>query len=307
MNQSKFSLALVINLLTAIAIGYVCFLGANFYTLGDKTKSIILATIITSILIGTSVGAKLLKKTKRNCKICFIWEIVLIISFTVLTACITYFPFSHYFVVSAQKQAIQSKLKDNISQAENMYNEYDTYFTSRYSLYSRNLNDAIDQRKGKPKQFNDYGFDENNGVIFERQMQFKQNTLKGLLYPSNFKKIKTNDSIWLNKARISIDNWEPISLMKIINEVEVNTNKSLIQLINISENKAQNELYPPFKPSNLTFKDVKKYFITIGSPSPFSIMIAIIGYVLMLLSWYITKRDSRCTGALTTADYEVVL
>ena len=61
-------------------------------------------------------------------------------------------------------------------------------------------------------------------------------------------------------------------------------------------------------PPNLSeFNNVNIYFTTKGTPSPFSIVLAFFSYLLMLLSWFITKRDSRSTGALTTAEYEIVL
>ena len=94
LKQIKFSLAVVINLLAALTFGYFCFLGANFYTLGDKGKSITVAVIISLLLIGTSLGAKLLKQTHRNFKSRFIWEIILLVLFTVLIGYFTFFPFS---------------------------------------------------------------------------------------------------------------------------------------------------------------------------------------------------------------------
>jgi len=40
MKQSKFSLADVLTLLTALAFGFICFLGKNFSTLGNTSESI---------------------------------------------------------------------------------------------------------------------------------------------------------------------------------------------------------------------------------------------------------------------------
>lgn len=307
LKQIKFSLAVVINLLAALTFGYFCFLGANFYTLGDKGTSIAVAVIITLLLIGTSLGAKLLKQTKRNFKSRFIWEIVLLVLFSVLTASFTYYPFSHYFVVSAQKPTIQKKLNENISKAENMYTEYESYVLKRDSDYLRSLNDAVNQKNIAPSVYFAFGFNDSSGVLPQTQLNIKHNTLIPLLKPTNFNSMKTNDSVWFAKAKISVNNWEPISLVDVVNNIKTNTTNSINKIIGFSRNRAINETRIIFIPNLSEFNNVNIYFTTKGTPSPFSIVLAFFSYLLMLLSWFITKRDSRSTGALTTAEYEIVL
>jgi hypothetical protein len=307
LKQIKLSLAVVINLLAALTFGYFCFLGLNFKTLGDKSESILYAVIITLILIGTSLGAKFLKQTKRNFKSHRIWEAVLLVLFTLLTATFTYYPFSHYFLVSAQKPTIQKKLNENISKAENMYTEYESYVLKRDTDYLRSLNDAVNQKKIAPSVYFAFGFNDSSGVLPQTQLNIKHNTLIPLLKPTNFNAMKTIDSVWFAKARISVNDWEPISLVDVINNIKTNTNNSITKLIGFSRNRAKNETRIIFIPNLSEFNNVNNYFTTISTPSPFSIVLAFFSYLLMLLSWFITKRDSRSTGALTTAEYEIVL
>lgn len=307
LKQLKFSLAVVINLLTALTFGYFCFLGTNFYTLGDKGKSITVAVIIILLLIGTSLGAKFLKQTKRNFKSRFIWEIILLILFTGLTAGFTYFPFSHYFVVSAQKPTIQIKLNENISQAKNIYLQYESYVTTRVGIYSSKIDVAILNREGQPKELEKYGITTKIDVPIQTQRITQIDKINLLLRPQNFIQIKTNDYTWLTNAQNSVINWEQISLVDVINDIQNNTTNSLNQLISFSEKKGKNESYPKFSPNKLHPNNVTNYFTTISTPSPFSIVLAFLSYLLMLFSWFITKRDSRSTGSLTTAEYEIVL
>lgn len=309
MNQSKYPLALVINVLTAIAIGYVCFLGLNFYTLGDKMLSILTSVVIIILLIATSVGARQLKKTKRNCKRCRVWEWILLLLFTLIMVVITYFPFSHYFGVTVNKANIQSKVLSNIQHFEQLYVDYDGYVNQRHSNYLKKLQNAVKYKPADPSDFKSCGFDEDSEVRIQTQINTKHSVLKMILIPVNFESIKSSDSIWLRKARKSIENWEPISLVDVINNIQTNTDRSLSNLVGISKSKAtcEDENYPPFTFSQPSFPDVKNHFTEIGTPSPFSILLAIVGYALMLLLWFITKRDSRCIGSLKTAEYEVVL
>ena len=307
LKQMKLSLAVVINLLAALTFGYFCFLGLNFKTLGDKFESILYAVIITLILIGTSLGAKFLKQTKRNFKSRFIWEIVLLVLFSVLTAGFTYYPFSHYFVVSGQKPIIQDKLNKNISQAQNIYSEYNDYVTTRVGIYCSKIDVAILNIEGQPKELKKFGITRNPIVSIPIQRKNQIDKINYLLLPQNFKEMKTKDSIWFSKAGESVNNWEPISLVDVINNIKNNTTKSLNQLVSLSIRRGENDYYPLFKPKKLHTNNVNNYFTEIGKPSPFSIVLAFLGYLLMLLSWFITKRDSRRTGALKTAEYEIVL
>jgi hypothetical protein len=306
-NQSKFPLAVVINMLTALSFGYVCFLGANFYTLGETTESIIVASIVTILLIATSLGAKLLKQTTRNFKVRFIWEIILLVLFTLITANFTYFPFSHYFVVVAKKDIIQDKLIDNINQADSAYFEYENYVKKRINVYDIQLNTAIVNRTFKPTELKNFGINENLSVSISVQKKNQIDKVNYLLFPENYIQIKNNDSAWLTNARVSVNNWEPISLVNVVNNVEKNTTNSLQQLVDFSKNRGKNESYPLFRPSEPHHNNVNNYFTTFGTPSPFSIVLAFFSYLLMLLSWFITRRDTRSTGALTTAEYEIVL
>ena len=92
MNQSKFSLADVLNALSAIAFGFVFFMGANFMNISNQkvwglphtAGCIVMSIVCSGLLFITSYGAKLLKRTSRNFKISFIMEIVFLDLFTTL-------------------------------------------------------------------------------------------------------------------------------------------------------------------------------------------------------------------------------
>jgi hypothetical protein len=56
MQQSKFSLADVLALIAALLFSFVCFLGMNFYTLGDVSASLTTAGIIFALLFGADFG-----------------------------------------------------------------------------------------------------------------------------------------------------------------------------------------------------------------------------------------------------------
>jgi hypothetical protein len=298
LKQIKFSLAVVINLLAALTFGYFCFLGANFYTLGDKGKSITLAVIITLLLIGTSLGAKLLKQTHSNFKNRFIWEIILLVLFTVLIGYFTFFPFSHYFSVSENETQIKSKLNSSITQAENMYVEYEKYVNKRKYDYKNNLESAVLSKVSgvSDLDFNCLDF-KLNSLPYPRQIQRKIRKIGFDLLPSSFIAMKRDNSKWLSNSKINIDKWKPIGIVDFINNIENNSNNWKSDLINISKIRetCEGDNIEDFK-YNLTTNEVKTYFTKLGNPTSLSAVYTIFVYVLMLLSWIFTSRSTRFPG-----------
>lgn len=296
--QSKFPLAVVINILTAFSFGYVCFLGANFYTLGETTESIIFASIVTILLIATSLGAKLLKQTTRNFKARFIWEIIFLILFTLITAYFTYFPFSHYFVVSENETIIKSQLNTGITQAENMFTEYEKYVNNRMSRYETNLKSAVFTRNVNSTDFVNYGFVVNS-ISYNSQIQNKMRTIGFDLLPSNFKDIKNENSEWLNNSRNDVNNWKPIGLVEVIKNLEQNSKNWNSELIKISKIREKGETAQDFEYA-MSFNDLITHFTTLGNPTPFSIVLSILAYLIMLLSYFFSKRSTKSTYGFTT-------
>ncbi|MEI7582739.1 hypothetical protein [Runella sp.] len=291
MNQFKLSLGDLIALLTAIAFGFVCFLSSNFFTLGNFNQSIILSVVIALLLSATALGTKLLKRTKSNFKTYFIWEMILLVLFTGLMALFAYSPFPHFFVVGGQKEEIQSKLSASILQAENMFSAYEQYAETRKSLYNSTLKSVVNAKNTNPSEYAAYGF-QNSGVPDNIQIRNKMFAINADLFPSNYREMKKADSTWLANARNIVTSWKPIGIVNVVKEVEQNSKSWLADLVEFStkterREEAQNFTY------NLSFDNVKTHFTTLGKPTPLSIVLAIVAYLLMLLSYLVIPRDFR--------------
>lgn len=304
MNQSKFSLADVLTLLTALAFGFVCFLGANFYMLGETNQSIILAVIIAVSLSGTALGAKILKRTSRNFKTCFISEMILLVLFTILTLFFAYSPFPHYFVVSGQKTEIQRKLTSNITQAENMFAEYESYAENRENLYERKLRSVANAKHVNSSDFSYYGF-QDIGASIEKQIDHKMITAHADLFPTHYSDTINNNGIkevattWLSDAKNKISGWKPIGIVGVVKAVEKNSNGWLNTLIGFSivrEKGFETTTKDFIKDPAFVFDDVKKHFTTLGRPTSLSIGLAVVAYFMMLLPWFATQLHSKNPG-----------
>ena len=296
MNQSKFSLADVITLLTALTFGFVCFFGTNFYTLGNTSQSIILSLIIFLLLSGTALGAKLLKRTSRNFKTCFVLEIFLLVFFTLMMILFSISPFPQYFAVSSQKVAIQSTLTESIKQAENMFNVYEQYAENRENLYREKLKTIVAAQSINPNEYFECGFD-NNGVADEKQIENKMFVIHADLFPTNHEEMKKVSSRWLADARNTLNNWWAwnFGVVGVVKNVESNSTDWLNTLENLSKVREKCEQAEDFA-YNLSFKEVKKQFTMLGKPTPLSISLAVLAYLLMLLSWFVSKRHTKFPG-----------
>ncbi len=218
MSQSKFSLADLLTVLGAFGFGLFCFLSLNFLTLGDTTTSIIGAVLISFILGGLAFGVKLLKRSSRNFKTFIIWEWVLIISFIVV-AFIAIYPFSHYFVVTAQKENIQNKVVSNITQAEGLFLDYESYADDRLNIYKSRLASIVAAKEVDPEGYMSFGFVK--GTDDSTQVENKMFSLKAQLYPSNYLMMKKVESTWLSDSKDKITSWSPTGIVKVVNTLKV--------------------------------------------------------------------------------------
>lgn len=292
MNQSKFSLADVLTVSGAIIFGTFCFFSFNFLSLGETVTSIVWATVIALILAGLALGAKLLKKTNGNFKTRMIWEWIFLFLFVVMSLIFMY-PFSHYFAVYEQREDIQKKVIANITEAEGLFATYENYANNRLNIHQNHLNSVALAKSVNPSEYRTYGFVD--GTSDRTQIENKMFVLKTKLFPSNYQEMKLKDSSWLASSKAIIASWMPLGVVDVVKGVEENLNTWKGELKEFSSFKAQGEISDEFD-FPLTFDDVTSKFTQLGSPTVLSIGIAIFLYLMMLFSYFITRRDTRYPG-----------
>jgi hypothetical protein len=199
-------------------------------------------------------------------------------------------------VVSEKQSEIKEKLDSSIAQAENMYVKYEEYVKNRKTNYKANLESAVLSKESKvsDRDFKKYDFKDNT-ISYEKQIKKKMITIHLDLLP-NFENIKTMNTTWLSNSKKDVDNWKPIGLVDVVNNIEkysTNWKNDLVE--NSKKTEVGEGLVAPFE-YNLTTNEVKEYFTTKSNPTPLSLVYAILMYVLMILAWAFTKRDSKNPG-----------
>lgn len=311
MNQSKFSLADVIGVLAALAFGFVSFMGANFLNIDNEkvwgmphtTGCIIIGFVCALLLFSSAFGAKHLKSTDRNFKTCFVLEVILLILFVIFAI---FFasnsaPFPHYFKVNEQESEINSKLKTSITQAENMFIEYETYAKNREYNYKNKLQSVANACMINQRQCAAFGFDVVSNIPYSEQIDTKMFTVHAHLFPSNYSDTVTHNGIkdvatkWLQEAKINTSSWKPIGIVGVVNEIEKNSNDWLNTLVQLSQVPEKFEQVESFS-YKLSFGEVRNYFKLVSSPPVFAIIFAVLAYMLIILSWFVAKRSTRFPG-----------
>jgi hypothetical protein len=295
MHKSKFSLADLLTVLGTVIFGFFCFLSLNYLSFGETVRSIIGAFIIAVIVGGLAFIVKLLKTTNGNFKTRIIWEWVFLVLFAVV-AVVAVIPFSHYFSVLDQKEEIQNKVSDNITQAESMFAKYEDYSSNRENIYKRRLQTVVTAKRVKPSDYRRYGFVD--GTSDDVQIENKRFTLHAQLFPSNYDEkggIKQVATTWLSDAKNTLDNkWSfTFGIVTVIHKSETNITNWKNELIRNSSFRAQGESASDFD-YPLTFTDVTDKFTKLNtSPTTNSTIYAITLYVIMLLSYFVSKRSTK--------------
>jgi len=300
MKQSKFSIADWITVFGAFLFGIICFLSLNFNSLGDTSDSILKAVCIGALLFGLAYGAKLLKRTDRNFKPCFIVEIILLMSLLGVMAYFTYWPFSHYFVVNDRKKDIKDTLSVNIDQAKKMFDDYEKYAKNRESLYKNKLNTAVRNMNTNPGNLTKYGLVRNN-VPLNVQIETKTKYLHNDLFPSDYNNTKTNALDYLTTVKNHSKNWLITNIVGDVNNLQNLSEGWLEKLTKHSLKREYGEEATDFRYS-FSFVDVKNEFTERGGVPFSAILVDVVILGLLLFSWIITKRRH-----IPIASYEVIL
>lgn len=122
------------------------------------------------------------------------------------------------------------------------------------------------------------------------------------LFPSNFSAIQQADSFWLSNAKRTIPSWKPIGVVKVVNEIEMNTKDNLEKLKGFSkyrdtgENAQDFPNSPSYQIESLTFDGINHRFENMDEPTPLSYASAIFLSIAMLISYMVSKRENKGGG-----------
>jgi len=272
--------------------GFICFLSFNFVTIGDWDASILFAAIIGLLFSIPVFIATLLKKTRRPSKIRIILEWLFLLVF-VIVALLALGPFSHYFVVFEKRADIQKSLLENVTQAESMFVDYESYSNNRLDNYKALLNSVVHAKLVNPSKYNSFGFV--SDIRDEVQIDSKFFALRAQVYPSNYSEMKQVDSTYLANAKTKLTVWSPTGIVEGMTKVPMEIDSWYSKLKGFSTFRGNGEIADDFE-YTLSFADVSEQLSVLSRPTIFSILIALLSYSVILLPYFAISRDTKYPG-----------
>jgi hypothetical protein len=196
-----------------------------------------------------------------------------------------------------QKDEIQSKVSANITQAESMFTKYDDYCTNRLNIYQRFLQSVVAGKRVNQSLYRRLGFGSND-VTDADKIKDKMFILHAKLFPSNYEGkdgTKQVATTWLDNAKNTLESKMAFTfgIVTVIKNSQTNITKWKDELIQNASFRGQSETANDFG-FPLTFTDVTDKFTKLDlSPTTNSTLYAILLYVVMLASYFVSKRSTK--------------
>lgn len=292
MNKFRITFADVLSYVALCAFGFISFLGFNFMWNGNSTKSSVWSFFMCILLLIVVVVINKVKSAKRN----FRRNAYIEISIFILYLFVSYFtiiPFFHYFTVENRKEQIKTKVVEDIENAMGMFDEYESYANERITLYESQLNTAIIGQNQANANYLSLGF-VNTGESNNDQKKRLMRIFEDDLMPDKYDSTKVQAQKWLDHAKETAIQWNPIGLMGVVNAIESESNSWLDDLKEYSEStdKADEGSFD----YSITFNSVKEELTKKASPSLFGLLCAIFVHSVILLPYWFGVRDNRSNG-----------
>lgn len=316
----KFSWAHIIAFVAIIFFAYITFVGATYLFKCNFLISGIVTFAIVAILFFLFIGVQQIKGTDEKFAKSIVWERILL-AFTIIVFCASLHPFLHTWHVQKNHSAIEKQFSTSITEAKQLFVEYEKYSENRIKNYSEMMDEIIQSRHvvGKSphgntnktvknvktrSEYERFGFVKDYD---QKQKELRLQTLRLQLLSSNYDQLKEKAIGWIESADRKASIWN-IFLVGNIDQIKsaVNGWESQLQSNTFSGKiLADEEFDGKNKVSKFdedgkyldgTIKgldDLRSQFTSIGTPSIWGYIMAIICYIALIFPYFIQPRSTR--------------
>lgn len=317
MGKLKFSLAYVLMGAAALGFAFFCFLGKNYLVLGDDKITVVnifIPALITFLLLsGFAAGAAFMRSTDKNFDTFSIFEKIFLGLFTVtvLAQVFVIKEFSHFFAVWETRTEINDALIPSITDANDMFTEYERAANNRIEQYKNTL-ESMEKTEGKGDSAayvrQGFGSDRaKNAKLIEEAIEVLEVELFPGDDPTDYEAMKQSCSTWSVYAKGIVDRQQGIVndlawIMNIVNVVEkVGKNSEnwrdtlILTYGSVSADTGAYNNASQAGTFDYTPKiaNIKNLFIERGGPNLPAIAWAIGLYVLMLLPYIFSALSDK--------------
>ena len=293
----KFSLGWILSIIAALAIALLTFFSSNFQHLGDKVGiSIIIAVILVAALLVIAYYLVQIKKVSMPVHFhkAALIETLLLLLF-VFIAFVSVLTTNHFYAVMGRKDVIQTEVKTQIYQMDNMFASYNDNVKERTTNY-KSLLESI--KKNKKNNLSAY---EKSGLN-----DYSVNDLVALFHSSISCDVMQSQIMkWENDMMQRTSGLGLVRLMPRIPEIDQQLNAVHSTLaekskIEISSDLGGYKIEPKWTYTLTIGNNIMKNFQRSEDEklSIWAFVISILASFLMLLPYIAAERDGRSKGLI---------
>jgi hypothetical protein len=298
MNENlKFSWAHIIAFLAIIAVSYSSFVGLTYLTNGDFTSAIIGMGVIDIAYILYFIGAQQMKASGVKMHRKIIWERIFIFGSPIVFIA-GMIPMSHFWTVTSQNDEIVNSFTNSISNARQLFSDYEEYSNQRIATYSETLKKIIANRDDDSLTFRKAGF-EIEKVNIQKENMIE--TLRLQLLSQNYDSLKVVANDWIDEANQGASTWN-VFLLGNTREIKDALNNWENQLKSFSTKELSNETIkndvPKFSSNGAQsaisgIDSLTAAFTTQRNPNMASIVFGIVIYLMLLFPYILQDRHTK--------------
>jgi hypothetical protein len=243
------------------------------------------------------IGAQQMKASGVKMHRKIIWERIFIFGSPIVFIA-GMIPMSHFWTVTSQNDEIVNTFTNSISNAKQLFSDYEEYSNQRIATYSKTLNEIIANRNNDAQTFRKAGFDiEKVNIQKENMIE----TLRLQLLSQNYDTLKVVANDWINEANRGASTWN-VFLLGNTREIKDALNNWENQLKSFSTRELSNESIkndiPKFSSYGVQsaiagIGNLTAAFTTKHSPSVAAIIYGVIIYFMLLFPYFLQDRHAK--------------
>lgn len=300
MKQETFNWGTVFSVIVLLVYAYISFLGLVYWRKGDILLPLLLAVVFIVFVLACLTGlrkSKASRYTGRKVKGQAVFGFLILISFIVAAI-----PFSTFTHVLERKKQINESIMSVYQAAQSLDESYVQYANTRIANYQERLEMVSNGKRSNPSAYREC-MEGAYGNTDDEKIANLSKSLKMTLLPDSTTAMQEKRSNWLQSVKdmTVLNVMLPANIQKINDQVQHWTDnyKTLSSKIYQGE-EAEAFTYPKFSNS---LEDLTGFYTKLGTPTPLSIILAVVAWLIMLLPYFMT-RTSLAGRTSNTKDYE---
>ena len=300
MNNKRFNFAAVFSIMALLVYAFFALMGLVYWKKGE----IMVPVLITLAGIGVVLGCLYVMCIGKESRwrIGRIGEIFfgLIILATFIAAAL---PFTNFAKVVERQNDIKGRIDTLMTSANNLDAAYDAYVAGRIQKYESQLNLVS---KGKNVRPSDYQklLAGASGDTDSKKIANLSKSLRRQLLPDSRDSICKQRMGWLNRAQ-EMSVWNillPQNINKIANEVD----NYVDNYVELSSTIRAGETVQPFAYENLNndLGELEGIYSKFSKPSALSLILSLIGFLIMLLPYFVAQKSLANAKSSKQTRYE---